>query len=107
MFVALAFTIATNLTLGRLIDWHAVFLIIGTIGVVDLVLLTAFLPPMPQDTRTTLGERLEPVRHRTVLITLSMTLAGVLSEFTLYDFATSSSLPNSGASYRSHPHLAR
>jgi predicted MFS family arabinose efflux permease len=115
IFVPLAFTIATSLTsaarrgvalsvvfggmtiamligvpvgayLGRLIDWHAVFLIIGAIGVVDLVLLTAFLPPMPQDTRWTLGERLAPVRHRAVLITLSITLAGVLSEFTLYTY---------------------
>jgi predicted MFS family arabinose efflux permease len=115
MFVPLAFTIATNLTsdarrgvalsvvfggmtiamlvgvpagayLGRRIDWHLVFLIIGAVGVVDLVLLTAFLPAMPQSARMTLGERLAPIKNRAVLITLSITLAGVLSEFTLYTY---------------------
>ncbi len=115
MFVPLAFTIATNLTsdarrgvalsvvfggmtiamlvgvpagayLGQRIDWHLVFLFIGVIGVVDLVLLNAFLPAMPPGARTTLRERLAPVRDRAVLLTLSITLAGVLSEFTLYTY---------------------
>ena len=115
MFVPLAFTIATNLTsdarrgvalsvvfggmtiamligvsagayLAQRMDWHLVFLIIGAAGVVDLVLLSAFLPAMPQSARTTLSERIAPVRNRAVLITLSITLAGVLSEFTLYTY---------------------
>ena len=115
MFVPLAFTIATTLTsdarrgvalsvvfggmtiamligvpagayLGQRLDWHLVFLIIGVIGLIDLVLLNAFLPAMPQGARTTLSERLAPIKNRKVLITLSITLAGVLSEFTLYTY---------------------
>jgi predicted MFS family arabinose efflux permease len=115
MFVPLAFTIATNLTsdarrgvalsvvfggmtiamligvplgayLGSRIDWHLVFLIIGAIGVLDLALLSAFLPAMPQGARTTFGERLAPLQSRAVLITLAITFAGVLSEFTLYTY---------------------
>ena len=115
MFVPLAFTIATNLTsdarrgvalsvvfggmtiamligvplgawLAQRIDWHRIFLIIGAIGALDLALLNAFLPAMPQTARATLAERLAPVRNRAVLLTLSITLAGVLSEFTLYTY---------------------
>jgi predicted MFS family arabinose efflux permease len=115
MFVPLAFTIATSLSsdarrgvalsvvfggmtiamlvgvpmgayLGQRIDWHLVFLLIGAIGVLDLALLSAFLPAMPQQARTTLGERLAPVKNRAVLLTLAITFAGVLSEFTLYTY---------------------
>jgi MFS transporter, DHA1 family, inner membrane transport protein len=115
MFVPLAFTIATNLTsdarrgvalsvvfggmtiamligvpagawLGQRMDWHLVFLIIGAIGSIDLVLLTIFLPDMPQSLGATFRERLAPIKNRAILITLSITLAGVLSEFTLYTY---------------------
>jgi predicted MFS family arabinose efflux permease len=86
MTIAMLIGVPAGAYLGQRIDWHLVFLIIGAIGVVDLALLNAFLPAMPPSARTTLWERLAPVRDRAVLITLSITLAGVLSEFTLYTY---------------------
>jgi predicted MFS family arabinose efflux permease len=86
MTIAMLIGVPVGAYLGQRIDWHLVFLIIGAIGVVDLALLNAFLPAMPPSARTTLWERLAPVNDHAVLITLSITLAGVLSEFTLYTY---------------------
>lgn len=86
MTIAMLIGVPVGAYLGQRIGWHLVFLIIGVIGVVDLMLLNAFLPTMPQSVRTTLTERLAPAKDRAVLITLSITLAGVLSEFTLYTY---------------------
>ena len=86
MTVAMVMGVPVGSYLGRVADWHLVFLIIAIVGTVNLLLLSVLLPALPPGTRTTLRDRLAPVHDRTVLLTLSITCVAVLSEFTLYTY---------------------
>jgi predicted MFS family arabinose efflux permease len=86
MTVAMVLGVPLGSYLGRIADWHLVFLIIAIIGIVNLLLLSVLLPALPPGRQTTLRDRLAPVQDRTVLLTLSITFVAVLSEFTLYTY---------------------
>src|SRR6185369_3160746 len=88
MSVATALGLPLGTYLGRIGDWHVVFLVIAAIGVLNLVLLRSLLPSLSTSAATTLRERLAPVASSAVQIALALTFLIVMSEYSFYSYVS-------------------
>ena len=75
--VAFAFGIPLGTVVGDYFSWRAAFVLVGVLGTVALLGISAFLPALENPPLVSLCERLGVVEKPAVFVTLSLTTTGL------------------------------
>lgn len=99
--LASIFGVPVSLFLANIFNWHAPFLVIGTLGLLIIFLVTRFMRPMKE--HLTIKKDINPIQdiqyilsHSALILGLIMSCALVLGQFTVIPYLSQSFVANAG-----------